>query len=146
VIIYKSSAFIIVKNVIYSILGGIAVALILSWFIDANLAVIIGGAVGLLIIYFVLIGDNIRVEIDGDRLSFYRFKKLKHEFSIGKSGFNARIKTTDGDSDCTLTVIQENGEETYIDCSMLGKSRFYKLLDALRVTDPEPVEVETKKK
>ncbi len=59
-----------------------------------------------------------------DTASFYNLGRLKHEYKIDNVGYSARIKTTDGDSDCTLTVIEADGEENYIDCSMMGKQRF----------------------
>ena len=144
-IVYKSSLFIIAKNVFYGIFGGGFAGLVASWFsLDLIFSIPIGVLVGSFIIYSALIGDNIRVEIDGDTLSFYRLGKLKHQFQISRVGLHAKIRTSDGDSDCNLTITDEEGKSTNIDCSMLGKSRFYKLLDSLKVFD-EPVELPTRK-
>ena len=144
--VYKSSLFVKIKNVIYGIFGGGALTFIASWFVSLEIAIIIGVAGFLLMAYFALIGDNIRVIVDGDFFSVYRGKKEKHRFNWKEVGIHANIKTTDGDSDCKLTVEDPDGETTYIDCSMLGASRFYKLLDAIGVTDAKPVAVETIKK
>lgn len=134
-ITYKSSLFVIIKNVIYGVAGGAVLALILSWFIDnLVIAIAIAAVVGLFVVYLALFGDNIKIVIDGDDLSFYKMGKLKHHFKISEVGFRAKIKTRDGDSDCNLTVLSADGSETTIDCSMLGNSRFYKLLDSLDIT------------
>ena len=106
------------KKASYGVLGGGVAALVASWFLELKFAVAIGVVLGLMIVYF----------------------------ALGEVELSAKIKTSDGDSDCTLTVTESNGTETNIDCSMLGRSRFYKLLDTLHVTDPEPVAVSTKKK
>ena len=141
--IYKSSLFIIVKNVIYGICGGAVIAFILNLLLLTYLAVIIGAVVGLLIIYFAVIGDNIRVVIDGDNFTVYRRGKAKHSFNMCEVSLEARIKNRAGD--CILTVTEQNGESTRIDCSMLGQNRFYRLLADLRVVG-EPAEVVPTKK
>ena len=146
---YKSSILIIGKNVAYGVAGGFVAALVFSWFINAFVAVILGIAAGLAIIYFAVVGDNISLTLDDETLSIYRLGKLKHSFKRSECSFNAKIITTTGsmvsDSDCTLDVTDDDGEETQIDCSMLGKSRFMELLDDLGLTDPEPVALQTTK-
>jgi hypothetical protein len=142
---FKSSAFIIVKNIIYGVFGGGVAALIASWFLDLTVAVAIGAVLGLLIIYFALFGDNIRVVVGDGEFSVFRGRKLKHSFKLNEVGFHASIRTKNGDSDCTLTVEQADGTKTSIDCGMLGASRFNRLLDALGVADSEPIAVKTTK-
>ena len=143
--VYKSSIFVLLKNVFYGIGGGFVAALIGNAFMDMLYAIILGIVLGAAVIYITLVSDNIKVTIDGDILSFYRLGKLKHQFSISRVGLHARIKSSGGDSDCTLTVTEPDGRETAIDCSMLGERRFYKLLDELKVGD-EPIELATTKK
>lgn len=146
---YKSSLFVIGKNVVYGVGGGFVAALVLSWFISAGVAVVLGCLAGLAIIYFAVIGDNIRVTLDDDTLAIYRLGKLKHSFKVAECSFNAKIVTTTGsavsDSDCDLTIADAGGEETTIDCSMLGRSRFLELLDDLGFNDQAPSAVPTTK-
>jgi len=143
-IVYKSSAFVIIKNVIYGVIGGVVAAFIAHIFLQWYLSAAIGVVLGLFVVYIALIGDNIKVVIDGDALSVYRRGKRKYYFKISEVELRARIKTTDGDSDCDLSVTERNGDVTCIDCSMLGKSRFYKLLESLHVTDAAPAAVRTR--
>ena len=144
--VFKSSLFIIIKNVIYGVLGGTFAAVILNVFIDLPWAIVCGILLGLLIIYVVIIRDNFKVVIEDDRFTVYRHNKVKYRFTLSEVSLNARIKTVDGDSDCTLMVTEQDGKTTYIDLSMLGQSRFYRLLDALMITDSEPLEVKTTKR
>lgn len=144
--VYKSSVFIKIKNVIYAIFGGAALSFIASWFLSLEIAIAIGAVIFLAITYFALIRDNIRIIVDGDYFSVYRGKKERHRFNRTEVSISAKIKTTNGDSDCTLTVEEPTGETTYIDCSMLGASRFEKLLESIGAAEPRTVEVITTKK
>jgi len=139
---FKSSAFIIVKNVIYGIVGGAVAALIASWFLELTVAIIIGAVLGLLIIYFAVVGDNIEIVVESDHFFVRRRGKVKYAFKTDEVGIHAKIRTKSGDSSCALVVTKSDGSQTAIDCSMLGASRFHKLLAALHVTDA-PVEVKT---
>ena len=141
---FKSSVLIIIGNVLYGIIGAAIVAVILSFFLVAGLSIAIGAIVGLVIIYFAVIGDNIKLTIDDETLKVYKGSRVKHSFERNSVAISAQIKTVDGDSDCKLTVTNADGEETHVDCSMLGLSRFYKLLDELGVFKPEPIAVKTR--
>ncbi|MDR3295024.1 MAG: hypothetical protein LBT26_04215 [Clostridiales Family XIII bacterium] len=144
-ITFKSSTFVIIKNIIYAVAGGLVAAFIANWFLDSRIAAAIGVFLCLLIAYFAMFGDNIRIVVGEDDFTVFRRRKLRHSFKLSEVSIHAKIRSTTGDSDCTLTVTERDGSQTHIDCTMLGGSRFYRLLDALRVTDPEPVEVKTKK-
>lgn len=144
---YKRSLFVMVKNVLYGIGGGFVAALVASWFVGGILAVIVGLAAGLAIIYFAVYSDNIVVTLDEGVMSVHRFGKLLHTFAIGECGFNAKVVTTSdmtgGDSDCTLHVTRADGSEVHLDCSMLGRSAFMELLDDLGFNDTEVVPLAT---
>ncbi|MCL1890959.1 MAG: hypothetical protein FWG00_02915 [Coriobacteriia bacterium] len=141
--VYQSSLFVKIKEIVYGVAGGAVLALILSWFLRWEIALAAGIAVLLLSILFALFFNNIKIVVDGDSFSVHRGSKEKHRFNLSEVGISALIKTTDGDSDCALSVTQANGEMTNIDCSMLGARRFNRLLDTLGVTDPEPEKIKT---
>jgi hypothetical protein len=138
--------FVKIKHVVYGVFGGGLLALIASFFMRLEIAIAIGIAGFLLMAYSALIGDNIKIIVDDGWFSVFKGKKEKYRFNLNEVSIFASIKTTDGDSDCMLTVEEAAGEKTFIDCSMLGRNRFYKLLDTLGVTEPNPVQVITKKK
>ena len=144
--VYKSSLFVRIKNVIYGIFGGAILAWIANWFLRMELAIAIGVAAFLLIAYFALVGDNIKIIVEGDFFAVHKRGKEKYRFNYKEVGIHANIKTDGTDSDCLLTIEEANGKQTQLDCSMLGRSRFYKLLDSLQVTDAQPMKVATTKK
>lgn len=147
---FKSSLFVIGKNVAYGIGGALLVALVLSWFINTTIAVVLGIAAGAAIIYLAVHSNNIRVVVDGDAVAFFRGEKELHRFTLADHSFHAKIVTTTGsgipDSDCDLTVTAPDGTETEIDCSMLGHGRFMELLDCLGFNNQPPTPVATVKK
>ncbi len=133
---YTASLFIIAKNVMMGLIAGAVAAWIGTWFLAERTAVIIGGVIALLLVYFALIGDNYRLTLDDKQLRVYRLGKLKHAFPLDAYSFSARVKTTydstGSDSDCHLIATHDGTEEvTRLDLSMLGKRRFMLLLDDL---------------
>ena len=147
---FKSSLFVIAKNVLYGVGGAFVAALVLSWFLNGTVAVLLGLAVGAAIIYLAVYSNNIRVAVDNNTVSFHRRGTLLHQFSLDDHSFRAKVVTTTdstgSDSDCDLTVTAPDGSETQIDCSMLGYNQFMELLDCLGFNDQPPVAVETMKK
>ena len=148
--VYKSSLYIIIKNIVYGICGGGVAALIIHIWLELIPSIAIGTALGLFIIYLAVYSDNIKLVIDSEKLSIYRFSKLKHEFNLSEVSIGATVKTTyDGagsDSDCYLIITKSENEVERIDCSMLGARRFYRMLDDLEINNGDPVKIKTKKK
>ncbi len=140
--IYKSSSFVIVKNCVYALFGGAAAALIASIWLDWQVAAAIGGGLCLLMLYFALFGDRISICIDGDSVRILRGQKVKQAFLLSQVELSAHIKTVDSDSDCTLTARYPDNSTKSIDCTMLGRARFLRLLDDLGVTN-QPVKIPT---
>lgn len=145
-VVYKSNPFVIIKNLVFAAFGGLLAAMIAGWFLGTTIAVVIGAAIALYVTYCVLFRDNFKIVADDGVLSFYRRENLAYRFIINDVGFHANIRTSMGDSDCTLTVTEPDGSVTRIDCTTIGEGPFYELLDLLKVTDPEPNAIETKKK
>lgn len=147
---YKSSLFVIGKNVLYGVGGGFVAALVVSWFAGGFTAVLVGIVAGLAIIYFAVYGDNIEITLDDGVMTVTRFGKLLHTFTVDECSFNAKVRTTSdmtgGDSDCTLRITRADGGEVHLDCSMLGERRFMELLDDLGFNDTEPVALATTRK
>ena len=144
---YGASWLVIGKNVLYGVGGGFLAALVASWFVSFLLAVALGLVAGAAIIYFAVFADNITVVVDDETISVLRFGQSLHSFPREGHSFQARVVTTTGDglpdSECWLTVVDPGGNETRIDCGMLGRGRFLALLDDLGLNDPEPIAVPT---
>lgn len=145
---YKPSLFVLGKNAVYGIAGGFVAILILNAFLPAILALMLGVAAGLAILYFTFYSDNISVKLDEQEISFFRFGKLLYQFPLEGTSFSAKIVTTQeavSDSDCDLTIKTADGDEETVDCSMLGKSTFEELLKDLGLTDRKAEKLETSK-
>lgn len=146
--IYKSSVLVIAKNIVYAVAGAFVAALILHWFINEAVAIAIGCLAGLAIAYFAVYQDNITVAVGDETLWVRRFGKILHSFILEECSFRANITTTSdsagSDSDCILVVSDASGDETSIDCSMMGAGRFYELLEDLGlVNNPNPTPLPT---
>ena len=143
---FKSSAYIVVKNLIYGIIGGAVIAFILNIWINIWYALGLGVLIAIWYVLTTLLKDMKKVVIYDDRFEIVRRGKVLHSFKRSEVAIRASIRTKGGDSDCTLRITSADGREELIDCSMLGRNRFYRLIDELGVLDPEPIELKTKKK
>ena len=131
---FKSNPLVILKNVFFVACAGFVLAIIANFFLSPTISKVLGTLTFLGGTYFAVVLDNIRIIIDGDKLTFYRGKKETHSFIISESSCDLTIKT------------HENDYGTTIDCSMLGRGRYLQLLDALGFNDQEPVNISTTKK
>lgn len=139
---FKSNPLVIGKNIIFAVFGGILVAIIANFFLTSFLSVILGIVIFGAISYLALVSNNIKVVIDGNKLTFYRGAKETHSFTISECSFHSLIQSSLEDSSCDLTI--KTPEDNYgvtIDCSMLGKNRYLQLLDALGFNDQEPIDL-----
>ncbi len=143
---FKRSKFIMIKDLAQTLLGS-AVLFVLIFgvlaFIEEvgevrirlEIAIVISGVIAILVwlwaVRRIVVHENIRVTVDGDDFYFYQRNQEKYHFRISEVKMHSRIKTRGGDSECRLEVIDEQGKRVYIDCSPLGKSRYYGLLEAL---------------
>ena len=144
---FKSNPLVILKNVLFAVCAGFVLAIIANFLLSPTISKGLGALAFLGGTYFAVVLDNIRVVIDGDRLTFYRGKKETHSFTISECSFHSLIRSTTGDSSCDLTIkTHENDYGTTIDCSMLGRGRYLQLLDALGFNDQEPVNISTTKR
>lgn len=144
---FKSNPLVILKNVLFAVCAGFVLAIIANFFLSPTISKGLGALAFLGGTYFAVVLDNIRVVIDGDRLTFYRGKKETHSFTISECSFHSLIRSTTGDSSCDLTIkTHENDYGTTIDCSMLGRGRYLQLLDALGFNEQEPVNISTTKR
>ena len=143
-ITYKGSLWIVIRNLLYGIGGSSLVTLIASCFLEFKIVFIIGAVVFSCFIYLALAGNSTNIVIKSEELSFYKQNKLKHRFNINKVDLYAKIRTQYGGSDCFLIVIEENRNQIVINCSMLGKNRFRRLLSDLCMAELEPIAIQIK--
>lgn len=146
--IYKPKVYRIVLNIIYGVLAMLVLAYLLTYFIN-NINIIILISILFLIIYFkwVIYNTYIMIYIDNNHL-IYKKKKEKKEFDIEKCSFNAKITSSTGDNECTLNIIDEQGNSHWLDCELIGYSNFMNLLNDLKIVgdNANPIKIKTLKK
>ena len=146
--IYKPKVYRIVLNIIYGVLAMLVLAYLLTYFIN-NINIIILILILFLIIYFkwVIYNTYIIIYIDNNHL-IYKKRKEKKEFDIEKCSFNAKITSSTGDNECTLNIIDEQGNSHWLDCELIGYSNFMNLLNDLKIVgdNANPIKIKTLKK
>ena len=146
--IYKPKVYRIVLNIIYGVLAMLVLAYLLTYFIN-NINIIILISILFLIIYFkwVIYNTYIMIYIDNNHL-IYKKKKEKKEFDIEKCSFNAKITSSTGDNECTLNIIDEQGNSHWLDCELIGYSNFMNLLNDLKIVgdNANPIKIKILKK
>ena len=136
---YKPSIYVICKNSVYGLLGGIIVGFIANMFFHYLLACLVGVGACALIIYFAVYKDSISIMLDDVKITFFRFGRLIYEFPLEDTHFQVKMKITTedaiSDNDCDLIVTTHDGHTETIDCSMLGPETFSRLLKDLGLAD-----------
>lgn len=142
---YKPKLYRIILNVIYSILGVIVLFYLLTYFIS-NINIIVMISLLFLVSYYkvVIYNTYVTICIDDNKLIYKNKNKIK-SYDIDKCKFSAKIVTTNGDSECVLNIIDENGNIDYIDCELIGYSQFNNLLNDLKIIGDEanPIKIKT---
>lgn len=143
--IYKPRLYKIILNIIYSILGAIVLFYLLTYFIR-NINIIILISLIFIVCYckVVIYNTYITLLIDNNKLIYKKRNKTKL-YDISKCEFSAKIVNTNGDSECVLNIMKEDGNIESIDCELIGYSQFNDLLHDLKITGDEakPVKIKT---
>ena len=134
------------KSRIYRILFNLLCGAVLSFFVfyisqiwlTQLTSIIITALIFLSYIWLVIWGNFITIIVTDKELIVKNGKKEdRYEFS--KYYFRARTVSSRGDTECTLYAIDENGNETIIDCELIGIGQFKHLLADLKLTGGEQV-------
>ena len=134
------------KSRIYRILFNLLCGAVLSFFVfyisqiwlTQLTSIIITALIFLSYIWLVIWGNFITIIVTDKELIVKNGKKEDiYEFS--KYYFQARTVSSRGDTECTLYAIDENGNETIIDCELIGIGQFKHLLADLKLTGGEQV-------
>ncbi|MGP1458454.1 MAG: hypothetical protein ACTTKL_04010 [Treponema sp.] len=129
--IYKTRVHRVLVNIVFGAGAALLVAFIASiWLKPLALRVLIFAAVYAFYIWTVIIGNMIVIETDGTTLTVSKGKK-KDEYPIAATHFRAKTVSSSGDTECTLYVTRQGGEEETIDCELIGITQFRRLLDDL---------------
>ena len=130
--VYKSRIYRIIFNLLCGAAFSFFVFYIAQIWLTQLTSIIITILVFLSYIWLVIWGNFITIIINDKELIVKNGKKEdKYEFS--KYYFRARAVSSRGDTECSLYAIDENGNETHIDCELIGIGQFRQLINDLKL-------------
>ena len=136
--VYKSRIYRIIFNLLCGAALSFFVFYIAQIWLTQLTSIIITILVFLSYIWLVIWGNFITIIINDKELIVKNGKKEdKYEFS--KYYFRARTVSSRGDTECSLYAIDENGNETHIDCELIGIGQFMNLINDLKLDGSEKV-------
>ena len=143
--VYKSRVYRVIFNFLCGAVLSLFVFFIAHIWLSQLISIIITTVIFLSYIWLVIWGNFITIIVNDKELIVKNGKKEDiYEFS--KYHFRARTVSSRGDTECTLYAIDENGNETIIDCELIGIGQFKYLLADLKLTGGEQVnKIKTKK-
>ena len=130
--VYKSRIYRIIFNLLCGAALSFFVFYIAQIWLTQLTSIIITILVFLSYIWLVIWGNFITIIINDKELIVKNGKKEdKYEFS--KYYFRARTVSSRGDTECSLYAIDENGNETHIDCELSGIGQYRQLINDLKL-------------
>lgn len=149
--VYKRSLWVMVKGLILAVFAGFAGYFITGFFTqDLRLIYGIPAALFLILTWLALVSENIRFELEpGGQLRYFKRGRLKHSCQLKNCGAGYRQRSENGifgSHDITLNLVDmETAQQTSLDCSPLGPSRFERMFRAIEghtATQPEVLRAE----
>ena len=136
--VYKSRIYRIIFNFLCGAALSFFVFYIAQIWLTQLTSIIITILVFLSYIWLVIWGNFITIIVNDKELIVKNGKKEdKYEFS--KYYFRARTVSSRGDTECSLYAIDENGNETHIDCELIGIGQFMELRNDLKLNGSEKI-------
>ena len=130
--IYKSRIYRIVFNFLCGAALSFFVFYIAQIWLTQLTSIIITILVFLSYIWLVIWGNFITIIIN-DRELIVKNGKKEDRYEFTKYYFRARTVSSRGDTECSLYAIDENGNETHIDCELIGIGQFRQLINDLKL-------------
>ena len=136
--VYKSRIHRIIFNFLCGAVLSFFIFFIAQIWLSQLISIIIASLIFLLYIWLVIWGNFITIIVTDKELIVKNGKKEdRYEFS--KYHFHAKTVSSRGDTECTLYAIDENGNETIIDCELIGIGQFMELINDLKLDGSEKV-------
>lgn len=144
---YRPKAYRIVLNLFYGIGASIVAYFIAGIWLNPLGCTLVAIAIALLYGWLVIWNNMIEIRVDQGILHVRQGKKTR-SFNIDECSFEARTRTSSGDTECRLTITDINGQVDFVDCELIGVNQFMALIEDLKIIgDDAPVQtLETKRK
>lgn len=136
--VYKSRIHRIIFNFLCGAVLSFFIFFIAQIWLSQLISVIIASLIFLLYIWLVIWGNFITIIVTDKELIVKNGKK-EDRYEFNKYHFHAKTVSSRGDTECTLYAIDENGNETIIDCELIGIGQFMELINDLKLDGSEKV-------
>ena len=143
--VYKSRIYRILFNLLCGAALSFFVFYISQIWLTQLTSIIITALIFLSYIWLVIWGNFITIIVTDKELIVKNGKK-EDVYEFSKYHFRARTVSSRGDTECTLYAIDENANETIIDCELIGIGQFRHLLADLKLTGEQVNKLNTLKK
>ena len=130
--VYKSRIYRIIFNLLCGAALSFFVFYIAQIWLTQLTSIIITILVFLSYIWLVIWGNFITIIIN-DKELIVKNGKQEDKYEFSKYYFRARTVSSRGDTECSLYAIDENGNETHIDCELIGIGQFRQLINDLKL-------------
>ena len=130
--VYKSRIYRIIFNLLCGAALSFFVFYIAQIWLTQLTSIIITILIFLSYIWLVIWGNFITIIIN-DRELIVKNGKKEDRYEFTKYYFRARTVSSRGDTECSLYAIDENGNETHIDCELIGIGQFRQLINDLKL-------------
>ena len=130
--VYKSRIYRIIFNLLCGAALSFFVFYIAQIWLTQLTSIIITILVFLSYIWLVIWGNFITIIVNDKELIVKNGKK-EDRYEFTKYYFRARTVSSRGDTECSLYAIDENGNETHIDCELIGIGQFRQLINDLKL-------------
>ena len=130
--VYKSRIYRIIFNLLCGAALSFFVFYIAQIWLTQLTSIIITILVFLSYIWLVIWGNFITIIVNEKELIVKNGKK-ENRYEFNKYYFRARTVSSRGDTECSLYAIDENGNETHIDCELIGIGQFRQLINDLKL-------------
>ena len=143
--VYKSRIYRIIFNFLCAAVLSLVIFFIAQIWLSQTISIIIASLIFLFYIWLVIWGNFITIIVTDKELIVKNGKK-EDVYEFSKYYFRARTVSSRGDTECTLYAIDENANETIIDCELIGIGQFRHLLADLKLTGEQVNKLNTLKK
>jgi len=129
--VYKSRIYRIIFNFLCAAVLSLVIFFIAQIWLSQTISIIIASLIFLFYIWLVIWGNFITIIVT-DKELIVKNGKREDRYEFSKYHFRARTVSSRGDTECTLYAIDENANETIIDCELIGIGQFKCLLFKIR--------------
>ncbi len=128
---YTVRTYRIILNLVLGLfLAGLVFFIANGWLLTTVNSIIAAVVIYLIYIWLVILNNIIKITVSGNELIVKQGRKVR-TFDIKACSFYAQTNSSAGETSCELTITEADGNQSFIDCELIGIKQFEQLLDDL---------------